>query len=100
MGIYEGRQIHSKTVSRPVKSQDSRSGPHTNRMPCNKLFLNIKMLQLRRFPYMLRSRETFQFKQKNMTNVACFHDQHFLWGYLKYQSLCLHFQLLLKELIP
>ena len=25
---------------------------------------------------MLRSRET-QFKQKNMTNVACFHSQHF-----------------------
>ena len=27
---------------------------------------------------MLRSRETFQFKQKNMTNVACLHGQHFL----------------------
>ena len=27
---------------------------------------------------MPRSRETFQFKQKNMTNVACFHDEHFL----------------------
>ena len=28
--------------------------------------------EIRRFPYMLRSRET-QFKQKNMTNVTCFH---------------------------
>ena len=26
---------------------------------------------------MLRSRETHQYKQKNMTNVACFNGQHF-----------------------
>ena len=46
---------------------------------------------------MPRSREThFQFKQKNMTNVACFQ----LRGYLKYHSFCLPLQLLLKELIP
>ena len=32
---------------------------------------------LRRFPDMLRSRETFQFKLKNMANAACFHGQHF-----------------------
>ena len=28
---------------------------------------------------MLQSFETFQFKQKNITNVACFHGQHFSW---------------------
>ena len=35
MGIYEDRQIHTKTGFRPIKLQESRSGPHTNRMPSN-----------------------------------------------------------------
>ena len=46
---------------------------------------------------------TFQFKQKNMTNVACFYGQHFLClkGInVKYQSLCLPLQLLWKEVLP
>ena len=33
MGIYEDRQIHPKTCFRPIKLQESRSGPHTNRAP-------------------------------------------------------------------
>ena len=37
MGIYEDRQIHTKTGFRPIKLQESRSGPHTNRMPSNYL---------------------------------------------------------------
>ena len=36
MGIYEDRQIHTKTGFRPIKLQESRSGPHTNRTPSNK----------------------------------------------------------------
>ena len=35
------------------------------------VFLRI-IFHLRKFPYMLRSRETFQFKQNNMTDAACF----------------------------
>ena len=41
MGIYEDRQIHAKTSSRPIKSQGSRSGPHTNRMLYNNLFYSV-----------------------------------------------------------
>ena len=37
MGIYEDRQIHTKTGFRPIKLQESRSGPHTNRTPSNKV---------------------------------------------------------------
>ena len=36
MGIYENRQIHTKTGSRPIKSQGSRSGRHTDRMLSSK----------------------------------------------------------------
>ena len=36
----------------------------------------LREFYLRRFLYMLRSRKT-HFKQKNMTNVGCFHGQHF-----------------------
>ena len=36
MGIYEDRQIHTKTGFRPIKLQERRSGPHTNRTPSNK----------------------------------------------------------------
>ena len=35
MGIYKDWQIHTKTGFRPIKMQESRSGPHTNRMPYN-----------------------------------------------------------------
>ena len=35
MGIYEDWQIHTKTGFRPIKLQESRSGPHTDRMPSN-----------------------------------------------------------------
>ena len=35
MGIYEDWQIHTKTGFRPIKLQESRSGPHTNRTPSN-----------------------------------------------------------------
>ena len=35
MGIYEDRQIHTKTGFRPIKLQESRSGPYTNRTPSN-----------------------------------------------------------------
>ena len=35
MGIYEDRQIHTKTGFRPIKLQESRSGPHTDRTPSN-----------------------------------------------------------------
>ena len=35
MGIYEDRQIHTKTGFQPIKSQYSRSGLHTDRIPCN-----------------------------------------------------------------
>ena len=35
MGIYEDRQIHTKTGFRPIKLQESQSGPHTNRTPSN-----------------------------------------------------------------
>ena len=38
---------------------------------------DVMLICLRRFPYMLGSRET-HFKQKNMTDIACFHGQHFL----------------------
>ena len=37
MGIYEDRQFHTKTGFRPVKLQESRSGPHTNRTPSNNI---------------------------------------------------------------
>ena len=37
MGIYEDRQIHTKTGFRPIKLQESRSGPHTNRTPSDNL---------------------------------------------------------------
>ena len=52
---------------------------------------------------MLRSRETnFNSSKKKMTDVACFHGQHFRCseGILKYHLFCLRLQLLLKELIP
>ena len=39
MGIYEDRQIHTKTGFRPIKSQDSRSGLHTNRTPYNNTYI-------------------------------------------------------------
>ena len=35
MGIYEDRQIHTKTGFRPIKFLESRSGPHTNRTSSN-----------------------------------------------------------------
>ena len=35
MGIYEDRQIYTKTGFRPIKLQESRSGPHTDRTPSN-----------------------------------------------------------------
>ena len=35
MGIYEDWQIHTKTSFRPIKLQESLSGPHTNRTPSN-----------------------------------------------------------------
>ena len=38
IGIYEDRQIHTKTGFRPIKLQESRSGPHTNRTPSNNLY--------------------------------------------------------------
>ena len=41
MGIYEDWQIHTKTGFRPIKLQESRSGPHTNRTPSNKPGENI-----------------------------------------------------------
>ena len=38
MGIYEDRQIHTtKTRFRPIKLQESQSGPHTNRTPYNNI---------------------------------------------------------------
>ena len=37
MRIYEDRQIHTKTGFRPIKLQESRSGPHTNRTPSNNI---------------------------------------------------------------
>ena len=36
MGIYEDWQIHTRTGFRPIKLQESRSGPHANRTPSNK----------------------------------------------------------------
>ena len=36
MGIYEDRQIHTKASFRPIKLQESQSGPHTNQTPSNK----------------------------------------------------------------
>ena len=39
MGIYEDWQIHTKTGFRPIKLQESRSGPHTNRTPSNNYYL-------------------------------------------------------------
>ena len=35
MGIYEDRQIHTKTGFQPIKLQGSQSDPHTNRMLYN-----------------------------------------------------------------
>ena len=35
MGIYEDRQIHTKTGFRPIKLQESRSDPHTDRTASN-----------------------------------------------------------------
>ena len=35
MRIYKDWQIHMKTGSRPIKLQESGSGPHTNQTPCN-----------------------------------------------------------------
>ena len=35
MGIYDNWQIHTKTGFRPIKLQESQSGPHTNRTPSN-----------------------------------------------------------------
>ena len=37
--VYEDMQIHTKTGFRPIKSQDSRSGLHTNRTSYNNIFL-------------------------------------------------------------
>ena len=39
---------------------------------------NHYMLRSRVPLHALITRHKFQFKQKNMTNVACFHGQHFL----------------------
>ena len=36
MGIYEDRQIHTKTGFQTIKSQDSQFALHTNRTPFNK----------------------------------------------------------------
>ena len=41
MGIYEDRQIHNKTGSRPIKLQGSKSVPHTNRMPYNNAWVTM-----------------------------------------------------------
>ena len=49
MGIYEDRQIHTKTGFRPIKLQESRSGPHTNRTPSNNskiLILNTVIVEV------------------------------------------------------
>ena len=46
MGIYEDRQIHTKTGFRPIKLQESRSGPHTNRTPSNNVKYEILKLRL------------------------------------------------------
>ena len=45
---------------------------------------------------------TFQFKLKNITNVACFHGQHFsrFGGYSKIPLVLLAFAITLKEFIP
>ena len=39
MGIYEDWQIHTKTGFRPIKLQESRSGPHTNRTSHDNIYL-------------------------------------------------------------
>ena len=46
MGIYEDRQIHTKTGFRPIKLQESRSGPHTNRTLSNNNNLLAKLVTL------------------------------------------------------
>ena len=47
MGIYEDRQIHTKTGFRPIKLQESRSGPHTNRTPSNKGIYCLTKISIR-----------------------------------------------------
>ena len=47
MGIYEDQQIHTKTGSRPIKSENNRSGPCTNRM-AYKMALLLKTAPLYR----------------------------------------------------
>ena len=54
MGIYEGRQIHTKTGFRPIKLQGRRSGPHTNRTRynnnrkcCKKKYFSDKLLEMK-----------------------------------------------------
>ena len=44
MGIYEDWQIHTKTGFRPIKLQESRSGPHTNRTPSNNTLQNFTFM--------------------------------------------------------
>ena len=44
MGIYEDRQIHTKTGFRPIKLQGSRSGPHTNQ--CNNLIHDVFSMKI------------------------------------------------------
>ena len=43
MGIYEDWQIHTKTSFRPIKLQESRSGPHTNQTPSNNGIILVKL---------------------------------------------------------
>ena len=71
MGIYEDWQIHTKTGFRPIKLQESRSDPHTNRTPSNERIYQTVILDLNRqrqmpFPtdelfqtFMQNSRPTF-----------------------------------------
>ena len=47
MGIYEDRQIHTKTGFRPIKLQESRSGPHTNRTPSNNVNYCLTKISIR-----------------------------------------------------
>ena len=43
IGTYEDWQIHTKTGSRPIKLQESWSGPHTNRTPSNNKTYHVKV---------------------------------------------------------
>ena len=49
MGIYEDWQIHTKTGFRPIKPQESRSGPHTNRTLYNNIAYKLLLKQTKCF---------------------------------------------------